>query len=245
MRLTATQLRQYREQGFTRGDALLDEEQLAQLRAQIDREIDRLPAGQRPENMPSLHYENDFLRELFLSDDLIDIAEQILGPDIALFTTYVISKRPGDGLAVNWHQDAAYFPIEPMETFTLWLAVDDSTKENGCMRVLPGSHQPRTLRPHETRINDGSTLPLSLDGPEPPGAVDVELQAGSYSVHDCYLVHGSRPNVSDRRRCGITIKYVPTYISLDRSYTSPSRFDWFGARLYLARGRPNNLTYAN
>ena len=48
-----------------------------------------------------------------------------------------------------------------------------------------------------------------------------------------------------RRRCGITIKYVPTHVRLDRTYRGPTGFDWNGVRLYLARGRPGNLTYAN
>ena len=245
MKLTAAQLEQYGERGFAQGDPLLTGDRLARLRDEIDREIDRLPPGQRPENMPSLHYHNAFLRELVLSDDLVDIAEQILGPDVALFTTYVISKRPGDGLAVKWHQDAAYFPIEPMETFTLWLAVDEATRENGCMQVLPGSHRRRTLRRHGTHIDDGSTLPLSVDGLAPDEIVDVELAAGAFSVHDCFLLHGSKPNRSRHRRCGITIKYVPTHVHLDRTFRSPTRFDWQGIRLYLARGKRGNLTYVN
>ena len=245
MKLTAAQLEQYDEQGYTQGGPLLTGDRLARLRDEIEREIDRLPPGQRPENMPSLHYHNGFLRELCLSDDLVNIAEQIVGPDVALFTTYVISKQQDDGLAVKWHQDAAYFPIEPMETFTLWLAVDRSTRENGCMQVMPGSHRPRTLRCHGTHVSDGSTLPLSLKDFTPDEAKDVELAAGDFSVHDCFILHGSRPNRSRQRRCGITIKYVPTHVRLDRTFRSPTGFDWQGIRLYLARGKPGNLTYAD
>lgn len=247
VKLSEAQLAQYRDLGFAAGNRLLEGPAFDRLGAEIEAEIARLPAGRRPENMPSLHYHNGFLRDLFLSDPFVDIAEQILGPDIALFTTYVISKQAGDGLPVHWHQDAAYFPIEPMETFTLWLAVDDSTRENGCMRVLPGSHRERRLIPHGVYQDDGSVLPVTLKemNLDIGTAADVELKAGHYSVHDCFILHGSGPNRSPRRRCGITIKYVPTHVRLDRGFRSPTGFDWNGIRLYLARGKPGAHRYAN
>ena len=155
-RLSQQALEQYRRQGFVRGGKILSDRELARLREETDRLIAELPAGIRPENMPSVHYRNRYFLDLFLSDPLVDVAEQILGPDVALFTSYVISKRPGDGLEVEWHQDAAFFPIDPMETFTVWLAVDDSDRENGCMRVIPGSHRNKVLLNHRV---DRTTKP--------------------------------------------------------------------------------------
>ncbi len=244
MTLTGEQLAQYGALGYAGPNPLLTAGQLAGLRAEMETLIDSLPPGQRPENMPSPHYDSAFIRELLLSDPFVDIAEQILGPDVALFTVYAISKKPGDGLPVRWHQDADYFPIEPVETFTLWLAVDDSTRANGCMQVLPGSHRPRRLRRHGVFQDDGSVLPQSLAHVDASGAVAVEVPAGHYTVHDAYVLHGSNPNRSARRRCAITVKYVPTYVHLNRDYRGPTGFDWHGLRLYLARGRPGNLTYA-
>ena len=237
-RLSQQALEQYREQGFVRGGKILSDRELARLREKIDRLIAELPAGTRPENMPSVHYRYRYFLDLFLSDPLVDIAEQILGPDVALFTSYVISKRPGDGLAVDWHQDAAFFPIDPMETFTVWLAVDDSDRENGCMRVIPGSHRNKVLLNHRVDPVHQTTLPLSFPEVDQTEAVDVELEAGEFSAHDVYLWHGSNPNRSQRRRCGITIKYIPTHVRIDRTFVSPTGFDWSGLRLYLARGRP-------
>lgn len=245
MKLSAEQLAFYRAQGYAGPNPILDDTELAAVRAEMDALIDALPADNRPENMPSPHYENRFLRDLLLSDPFVDIAEQILGPDVALFTVYAISKPPGDGRPVNWHQDADYFPIDPIETFTLWLAIDDSTRGNGCMQVLPGTHRSRRLREHGVFPNDGSVLPQSIPDIDKSDAVDVEVPAGHYSVHDAFLLHGSNPNPSTRRRCGITVKYVPTYVRLDRTYRGPTGFDWRSVRLYLARGRPGNLTYVN
>lgn len=245
MPLTAAQLEQYRADGFAVGGRILDDDELARLRTVLDSIIDNLPRDRRPENMPSLHYENGYLRDLFLDDRLIDVAAQIVGPDVALFTSYVISKRPDDGLAVDWHQDAAFFPIEPMDTFTLWLAVDDSDVENGCMRVLPGTHRQQAVLLHKVDLDSGTTLPMSLENLDLAGAADVQLRAGEYSVHDPWILHGSNPNRSSRRRCGITLKYISTRAEIDRTFVSPSGFDWDGLRLYLARGNPGRHSYAN
>ncbi len=245
MTLTTAQLKRYRADGYAVGGRILDDNALVRLRAELDSIIGNLASDRRPENMPSLHYDNRYLRDLFLSDSLIDVAAQIVGPDVALFTSYVISKRPDDGLAVDWHQDAAFFPIEPMDTFTLWLAVDDSDVENGCMRVIPGSHREEAVLLHKVDLNSGTTLPMSLDNLDLTDAKDVQLRAGEYSVHDPWILHGSNPNRSSRRRCGITLKYISTHAAIDRTFRSPSGFDWDGLRLYLARGNPGRHPYAN
>ena len=162
MKLSPDQLALYREQGYAGPNPLLDDTGLERVRAEMDALIDALPADNRPENIPSPHYESRLLRDLLLSDPFVDVAEQIIGPDVALFTVYAISKPPRDGRPVNWHQDADYFPIDPIETFTLWLAIDDSTRENGCMQVLPGTHRSRRLLDHGVFPDDGSVLPQSI-----------------------------------------------------------------------------------
>ncbi len=246
MPLNTSQLLQYRQEGYAVGDPLLDGRELETLRREMDQLIAQLPAGQRPENIRSVHYENEYFRRLFLSDKLVDVAEQILGPDVTLFTSYIISKRPGDGLAVAWHQDAAFFPIEPMETFTLWLAVDDADRDNGCMRVLPGTQRDRVIRPHKIDRQSGTTLPLSLDGVDTTKAVEVELKAGQYSVHDPFILHGSNANRSARRRCGITIKYIPSHVRIKPEGENASGFPWDRLRLFWARGKRGNFAcYGN
>ena len=245
MPLTTEQLRTLDSDGYAIGGRLLEDAQLARLKGEFDAMIAGLPPGQRSENMPSVHYDNAYLRDLFLSEPLVDVAEQVLGRDVALFVTYAISKRAGDGLEVRWHQDAAYWPISPMSTFTLWLAVDDSDRENGCMRVIAGSHRDCVVRDHEIDASGQTTLPLGLAGIDGDAAVDVEVEAGAFSVHDPFVLHGSNPNRSTRRRCGITIKYIATDVAIDRDYVSPSKFDWHQVRLYHARGARGEHTYSN
>jgi ectoine hydroxylase-related dioxygenase (phytanoyl-CoA dioxygenase family) len=243
--LTEPQLQHYAKRGYAVGPQALEGADLRRLRDEMGTLIAGLPAGQRSENMPSIHYRSSYFRDLLLSEPMVAVARQLLGPDVALFTSYAISKPPRAGLAVDWHQDAAYFPIQPMETFTLWLAVDDSDAKNGCMRVLPGSHRPRRILEHEIDHARRTTLPLRLNGVSLDEAVDVPVKAGGFSVHDCFIVHGSNPNRSERRRCGITIKYIPSYVRIDQSYVSPSGFDWANIRIFHAGGERGDLPYAN
>ena len=108
--------------------------------------IERNP-GVRPERLHHhLLARDPFMHRLVGDERLVDIAEQFLGPDVAMFAAHYIAKPPGDGQAVQWHQDGSYWPLEPMEVTTLWVAGTPSTVENGCMRVLPGTHNKHLLK---------------------------------------------------------------------------------------------------
>ncbi len=246
MKLSESQLEQFRTLGYVKGGRILNDAQLTRLREEIESLFSELPAEQRPENVPSIHCDNSYFLNLFLSDAFVEVARQILGHDVAIFTTYMISKRPNDGLAVSWHQDGAFFPIDPMETFTLWLAVDDATCDNGCLRVLPEKTNEKKILEHRVDTDSGTTLPMSLDNLDLGEAVDIELSAGEFSLHDPFILHGSNPNHSTRRRCGITIKYIPTHVTIDGAFDSPTGFDWSNIKLYIVPGsKPGNNRYVN
>src|SRR5215813_4258800 len=112
----------------------------------------------RPEQLGHVLMTDDPFWVRLISDDrLLDIAEQFIGPDIALFASHYISKPPRDGQPVLWHQDGSYWPLDPMEVVTLWLAVDASTPENGCMRVIPGT-QTQELQEMKPRTDVANVL---------------------------------------------------------------------------------------
>ncbi len=151
-----------------------------------------------------------FWVRLISDDRLLDIAEQFIGPNIALFASHYICKPPFDGQPVLWHQDGSYWPLEPMEVVTLWLAVDDSLPENGCMRVVPRTHHTalQEMKPDKSVPNvlSSGMDPNLVDEEQ---AVDFVLKAGGVSVHHPNLIHGSNANHSAMRRCGLTIRYIP------------------------------------
>jgi phytanoyl-CoA hydroxylase len=165
----------------------------------------------RPEQLTNeLVADDPFWVRLVSDERLVDLAEIFLGPDIALFATHYISKPPFTGQAVRWHQDGAYWPLEPMEVVTFWLSVDHSTPENGCLRVIPGSHKQDLQGIREVADGDnvlGSEIDSVVDESK---AVDLVLAPGDLEVHHPNILHASSANTSPNRRCGLTIRYIPT-----------------------------------
>ena len=137
--------------------------------------------------------DDPFWVRLVSDDRLLDIAQQFIGPNIALFASHYISKPPFDGQPVLWHQDGSYWPLDPMEVVTLWLAVDDSTPENGCMRVIPRT-QTMDLQEMKRRTDVQNVLSSGMDD---------ELVDESQAV-DCVLPKAASPCI------------IPT------SYTAPT-----------------------
>jgi phytanoyl-CoA hydroxylase len=158
-------------------------------------------------------------------DRLLDIAEQFVGPNIALFASHYISKPPFHGRPVLWHQDGSYWPLEPMEVVTLWLAVDNATPENGCMQVIPGT-QELDLQALQKRTDVDSVLGSGMDPTlvDDSKAVDIVLSAGDVEIHHPNVIHGSYANTSPRRRCGLTIRYIPTTTRIKSDGVWPSAY---------------------
>lgn len=204
-------LQEYERNGFVVARAVIDRDLVDEARSHVDWLIKRNP-DVRPELLDTQLVRDDPFWVRLVSDDrLLDLAQAIIGSDIALFASHYIAKPPHTGQPVLWHQDGAYWPLEPMEVVTAWLAVSDSTRENGCMRVIPSSHT-SPLLPVQERADLPNVLSSSLgsDAVDPSRAVDVCLEPGDVSLHHPLLMHGSEPNRSDHWRLGLTIRYIPT-----------------------------------
>jgi phytanoyl-CoA hydroxylase len=202
---------QYDRDGYAIFQNVLDPGLIAEASRHIDWLLVRNPTL-RPEQLWHTLMTNDPFWVRLISDDrLLDIAEQFVGPNIALFASHYLCKPPFEGLAVLWHQDGSYWPLEPMDVTTLWLAIDDSLPENGCMRVIPGS-QTTALQEMKERTDVANVLNSEIDHSfvDESRAVDFVLRAGDVSVHHPNIVHGSNPNNSPMRRAGLTIRYIPT-----------------------------------
>src|SRR5690349_9903160 len=132
-------INQFTEEGYAIFRNVLDQGLIAEASDHVDWLLARNP-GLRPEQLHNnLMTDDPFWVRLVSDPRLLDVAEQFIGPNIALFASHYISKPPFDGQAVLWHQDGSYWPLEPMEVVTLWLAVDRADPENGCMRVIGGT----------------------------------------------------------------------------------------------------------
>ena len=222
-------------------------DKLEELRSALDAVIAMNP-GVPPEKLISPHivgHSAEGVRghQAFLDfahdDDLLDLVEDLMGPDLILWGCAIISKAAGNGKAVPWHQDGHYWPIRPIANCSVWVALDDSHAGNGAMQFIPGSHGGTTYRHHN---DDGEHLALNqvLDA----GQVDesqarsVELRAGQVSLHHVHLVHGSPPNTSTERRGAVIYRYMPATSHFNREIPSKSPgFANYAARpIWLVRG---------
>jgi ectoine hydroxylase-related dioxygenase (phytanoyl-CoA dioxygenase family) len=214
--LTDANLAHYAENGYVIPDFRLPMPVIEDIRRDHDRLIERHP--QFVDYCPTvLAYDTTFLNYARIPS-ILDMVEQILGPDFALWNSSFFAKPAFKGRKTPWHQDGEYWPIRPIATCTVWIAVDASTRENGCLRIIRGSHKERRLFKHAR--NDAKNLTLNQElRPEEydeKDAVDLVLDVGQVSLHDVFLVHGSEANTSPRPRRGMTLRYMPTDSVLDR-----------------------------
>ena len=163
---------------------------------------------------------------------ILDYVEDLLGPNFFQWGGQFFLKEPKDGSVVPWHQDAQYWPLKPANAVTVWLAVYDTDKENGAMKVVSGSHK-KGSNGFKHHTNNASHLVLdqevSEDQIDQDNIVYMDLKAGEISLHNDALLHGSDPNNSDRRRCGITMRFSPTNVKGDLN-------EWPFFETQLARG---------
>ncbi len=200
----------YQQDGYLIFREVLDSALVAEASDHVAWLQQRHPELRGEELSHELVARDPFWVRLVSDDRLLDIAEMFVGPDIALFASHYISKPPFSGQPVLWHQDGAYWPLEPMNVVTLWLAVDQSVPENGCLRVIPGSHRGEL---HVLRRRDDTDSVLGSESAtdvDESQAVDMILAPGDVEVHHPKIMHGSNANTSPRRRCGLTIRYIPT-----------------------------------
>lgn len=229
-RLSQEEIARYHQDGLVVPEYRLPEDKLQGLRAAVDKLIQDHP-DVRPETLSGPHNpwgqsarimgNHDFL-EFCRFGEILDMVEQLIGPDIILWGSMLFCKPPKDGKAVPWHQDGQYWPIEPLATVTVRVAIDGSEPDNGCMRYIPGSHRSHDLARHETAPREDYAIKQEIADLDDSTARDVILEPGQVSLHDVYTVHGSNHNRSGRRRADYAIRYMPATSLYDRRDDHPA-----------------------
>lgn len=215
MSITADQVQFFEENGYLTG---LDIQNATEADA-IREAFDELEAREGQDNcaigLQGRHIDQRFIWDLAANRKILDCMEPVMGSDILVLSTHFFCKYPRTtNKFVAWHQDVTYWGLEPPFALTAWYAVDDSDVENGCMRVIPGSHRAGILT-HGESSRAGNLLSINqeVDGEvDDKKAVDLVLKAGQMSIHHGHIIHGSNPNQSVRRRCGLTIRYCPPHV---------------------------------
>ena len=242
MPLSEAEVDRYHEDGYVIPEYRLPEETLQDIRADYDRLLTRHPEF-RDYCPMLLRYDLSFLN--YARDpNILDMVAQVIGPDIILWNSSFFAKPAVNGKKTPWHQDGEYWPLRPLATCTVWLAIDEATVENGCLNFMPGSHKRKELRPHRTNKDPNFTLHQELLESEydDDKAVPLELEAGQMSLHDVYLLHGSEANDSGKPRRGMTMRFMPGTSVFDRGKAKQlSRdlgvVDHSDRTIYLMRGQ--------
>lgn len=181
----------------------------AHLAASTRRDVDFVP------NV--LDYEPSWIRFAIL-DEILGSVRDLIGDDVILWGSGLFCKAATNGRATPWHQDGQYWPIRPLATVTAWIAIDPVDEDNGCLRVIPGSHHHRVL--HDHARNDSRDLILNQElsaeqrGPTRPRS--LILEPGQFSLHDVFMIHGANPNTSGRRRGALAFRFMPATSHYDR-----------------------------
>lgn len=211
--LSNKQVEQYNNDGYVCPIRALTPEEAENFRNRMDAlEASEPDLWSRSKIKP--HLMMTWFNELIRHPKILDAVEDVLGPDILAWATGHFDKKPRDPGFVSWHQDATYWGLSEPSVVTAWVALTPSRHENGCMRVIPGTHTTGQL-PHKDTVNQHNLLSRGQDVEvqvDEARAVDLELQPGEISLHHTMLIHGSEPNHSDTRRLGITIRYVAAHV---------------------------------
>jgi non-heme Fe2+,alpha-ketoglutarate-dependent halogenase len=215
--LPADKVMQWKHDGFLSPFPMLDEDELVACRQGVERYEAWLgaPVNAHPEmkwrTMPYLLM--PWAARLARDPRILDKVEDLLGPDIMIFTSTFFIKEPHSPTIAAWHQDSTYYGLEPREEVTVWIALTEASEAAGCMDALPFQGNPRQLS-HVSRVVKDSvnragqviTEPLYDSVP-----VAMPLRPGWFSMHHGLCPHRSGPNTSSHRRIGLGLNYIPAH----------------------------------
>ncbi len=216
-KLTAAQVADYRRDGYLYPLPGVGEERAARYRREFEAYEDwaggRIGTLGRPARYKT-HLLLPWCWEIARDPAIVDTVEDLLGPDLLVWTSSFFVKEANTDAVALWHQDSTYFGLRPHEHVTCWVAITEASAEAGCMQFLSAKGAPRQYRHRANAdpksINGGGQTvsePLDTSGP-----VTASLRPGEFSMHHTLCVHASGANRSNDRRIGLGISYIPTHV---------------------------------
>jgi|TARA_B100000959_G_scaffold270903_1_gene318403 hypothetical protein len=236
--LRAEQIEQFNRTGYLTRLPGLEHDEIVELRHYLNWLIEEVISANDRRNSYSINQYHQVcgpLWDLIHTPIFVHYVTDILGSEVVCWSTHMFCKLPGDGMEVPLHQDANYWPFTPTKSVTIWLAIDDVDRENSAMHFVPGSHLIGDLR-HDELPLDGSVVlnRRVVDHETYDTLVSNELDAGQVSLHTDLLLHGSLPNSSNRRRCGIALRYLAADVRTVRGGES-----WTQSAVHIENGDPS------
>ncbi|MBO1511281.1 phytanoyl-CoA dioxygenase family protein [Metabacillus bambusae] len=230
--LTQESVKYYQENGYwLQKKQLFSEDKMNTLRNIFEDQLE-VKGSKLSDELDTPHFRDERLLDFLLSDEVLDLVEPILGPNIGLWSSHFICKDPYVGRATPWHEDSAYWKgrVDRYDKIvTVWLALDRSTKENGAMYVIPGTHV-NGFSEYEEVDKSTNLFDTQIKNVDTTNAVCFELEPGECSLHDSRIIHGASENKSPYRRCGYTMRYFSTETKVDLEKNKSHK-------IWLARGK--------
>src|SRR5437868_1835917 len=218
VQLSQQQRRQFERDGYLCPIGVLDDREVERHLASYmeysqanKAPLDALPPNQKYQVLSETHFVLPWVYEIVTHPRVLDAVEGLLGPNLLAWNSNWFTKMHGEKYFVGWHQDGTYWKLNPPTVVTAWVALSLSARENGCMRVVPGTHTQPMIPQRETYLPEnalsrGQEIAVEVDERE---AVDLTLRPGQMSLHHIWIIHGSNANTSkDTPRIGIAIRYT-------------------------------------
>ncbi len=213
--LTQQQIDQFWRDGCIFPIRVMSEIEAAEIRARLE-DFEKSSGGPLKGDLRhKSHLLFSWLGDLVRNAKIVDAIEDIYGPNLLCWTTNFFIKEARNPAFVSWHQDSTYWGLDKPDVVTAWIALTPSDQSNGAMGFIPGTHTIDQIAHRDTfaknnLLTRGQEIAVDVDDKQ---AVTIELKPGEMSLHHVRLVHGSPPNLSDDRRIGFAIRYVPTTVA--------------------------------
>ncbi|HLT94893.1 MAG TPA: phytanoyl-CoA dioxygenase family protein [Membranihabitans sp.] len=205
--LSDEQIRFYQEYGYLKVGFTLTsrgmEEMLAEcMEAWKAEKLDFDPDKTWLQNalLVDIHKRSNLVKEFYFDGPIVDMMVQLIGPNIKAATSQLTFKMRGNTKSFDWHQDNGYGELDPYNTISALTALEDVDEENGCLRIIPGSHKEGqvVVNPMSEKKKRQQDVSISLEVDESK-AISVPMKAGETLIFHCWTLHQSRGNFSETR----------------------------------------------
>lgn len=222
--LSPRQVERFTQDGYLAPIRVLDADEVAANLAAFlahknrhDQKLSAMVAREKYQVFSQMHFAYPWVARMVTHPRVLEAVESILGPDFFAWDSNWFVKMPGEKTFVSWHQDGTYWNLSSPNVVSAWISLERAFPENGCLRVVPGTHKQPRLPQRETYAADnalsrGQEIAVSVDEDH---AVDLILEPGDMSLHHIWIVHGSKPNTTQVPRIGIAVRYVRTDVAQD------------------------------
>ena len=165
--LTPEQIEAFNRDGYLAGLRIFDTDEIADIRRYFDDLLAKtLAAGGDSYSISTAHLGHGRVYDILTDPRVVSRIKDLLGENVVAWGSHFFCKMPGDGKRVSWHQDSSYWPLTPSMAVTAWLAIDDASVENACMRYIPGSHHLGHLTYTLSENDEGNVLNQTVAGIE-------------------------------------------------------------------------------